>query len=187
MLFGEILEFGIETTHPSKLKFWENPSHHRNLTLGFALYDGSSGEMVWQNTQAMSTQWDFDLHQTIASNGKQLWDSSFGLAAEKALSTVVQEIDEPISCLPAYGRVLQVNSESLSINMGKHNGVKLGDTLTLFQVNQFYDTQNTQHRQFRLHPEQVVVKQVYAGTAVVASLSGAPLANIQANDFVARR
>jgi len=187
VLFGEIVEFAVETTKTSGLAFWKSDQSKRNLTLSFSMYDGNSGDMVFQKTQNISALWDFDPHKSIDSNSRQLWDSTFGSATEKLIQSTVQLIDEAVSCLPAYGRVLNVASESLSINIGKHNGVKQGDKLTLFQVNQFFDAQNLSHRQFRLHPEQVVVRQVFAETAVVASLTGAPLANIQPNDFVARR
>ena len=187
VLFGEIVEFGVETTKTTGLAFWKNDQSKRNLTLSFTMYDGNSGEVVYQNTQNMSALWDFDVHKSIDSNSRQLWDSTFGSATEKVIQSVVQSIDESVSCLPAYGRVLNVVGESLSINIGKHNGVKQGDKLTLFQVNQFFDAQNSPHRQFQLHPEEVVVRQVFAETAVVASVTGAPLANIQPNDFVARR
>ena len=135
----------------------------------------------------MSALWDFDPHKSINSNSVQLWKSPFGLASEKLIQAAVQTIDESVSCLPAFGRVLNVAGESLNINIGKHNGVKQGDILTLFQVNQFFDDKNFPHRQFQLHPEQVVVRQVFAETALVVSVTGAPLANIQPNDFVARR
>jgi hypothetical protein len=92
-----------------------------------------------------------------------------------------------VSCFPAFGRVINISGESLIVNIGKHNGVKQGDKLTLFQINQFFDAQNFPHRQFQLHPEEVVVRQVFAETAVVASVTGSPLAYIQPNDFVARR
>ena len=187
VLFGEIEEFGVETSRTSNMAFWKNNQTKRNLTLSFSMYDGNSGEMVYQNTQNMSAMWDFDPHKSIDSNSRQLWDSTFGSATEKVIQSVVQSIDESVSCLPAFGRVLNVTGENLSINIGKHNGVKLGDKLTLFQVNQFFDSQNLPHRQFHLHPEQVVVRQVFAETAIVASVTGAPLANIQPNDFVARR
>lgn len=187
VLFGEILEFGVETTKASGMAFWKSDQSKRNLTLSFSMYDGSSGEMVFQDIQNIAAPWDFDPHQSINSNSHQLWDSTFGAATQKVIQTVVQSIDESVSCLPAYGRVLNVSGESLSINIGKHNGVKQGDELTLFQMNQFFDTQNLPHRQFQLHPEGVVVRQVFADTAVVESITGAPLANIQPNDFVARR
>jgi hypothetical protein len=187
VLFGEILEFGVETAKASGLAFWKSDRSKRNLTLSFSMYDGNTGEMVFQNTQQMSAPWNFDPHKSVYSNSQQLWDSAFGLETEKLIQSAVKALDESVSCLPAYGRVLNVAGESLSINIGKHNGVKRGDKLTLFQVNQFFDAKNFPHRQFRLHPEEVVVKQVFAETAVVASVTGAPLANIQPNDFVARR
>jgi hypothetical protein len=187
VLFGEIVEFGVETTKTSGLAFWKGDQSKRNLELSFSMYDGNTGERVFQNTQNMTTLWGFDPHMPIDSNSRQLWDSTFGLETEKVIQSLVQSIDESVSCLPTYGQVLNVSGESLIINIGKHNGVKQGDKLTLFQVNQFYDAQNFSHRQYQLHPEEVVVRQVYAETSVVASVTGAPLANIQPNDFVARR
>jgi hypothetical protein len=187
VLFGEIKEFAVETSKTSGLAFWKSDQSKRNLALSFSMYDGNSGEVVFQDTQNMSAIWNFDPYTPIDSNSRQLWDSSFGSATEKIIQSVVQSIDESVSCLPAFGRVINITGESLSINIGKHNGVKQGDKLTLFQVNQFFDAQNFPHRRFQLHPEEVVVRQVFAETAVVASVTGAPLANIQPNDFVARR
>lgn len=187
VLFGEVVEFGVETVKNSGFEFWKSEQSKRNLTLSFSLYDGNSGEVVFQNTQNISARWDFDPHKTIDSNSRRLWSSEFGLATKKVLQSAVQLIDESVSCLPTYGRVLKVTGENLIINIGKKNDVKQGDKLTLFQVNQFFDTQHFPHKQFQLHPEQVVVKQVFSETSVVVSLTGAPLANIQPNDFVARR
>jgi hypothetical protein len=82
---------------------------------------------------------------------------------------------------------MAVTQNLLQAHIGEHNGVKQGDKLTLFQMNQFYDAQNFPHRQYQLHPEEVMVRQVFSETAVVASVTGAHLANIQPNDFVARR
>jgi hypothetical protein len=187
VLFGEILEFGVETLQTSGIVFWKGDQSKRNLELSFSMYDGNTGEIVFQSTQSTSTLWDFDPYQPVDSNSRRLWRSAFGLETEKVIQTVVQSIDESVSCLPTYGQVLNVSGENLVINIGKRNGVKRGDTLTLFQMNQFYDAQNVMHRQYQLHPEEVMVRQVFAETAVVASVTGAPLANIQPNDFVARR
>jgi hypothetical protein len=187
VLFGEIVEFGVETSITSSLSFWRGEQSKRNLELSFSMYDGNTGEKVFQNTQNISTLWNFDPHKTIDSNSRKLWNSSFGLETEKAIQLVVQSLDEAVSCLPTYGQVLKVSGENLIINIGEHNGVKQGDKLTLFQMNQFYDAQNFPHRQYQLHPEEVMVRQVFSETAVVASVTGAHLANIQPNDFVARR
>jgi len=187
VLFGEILEFAVETTPPSGIKFWQSPKSQRHLTLAMSMLDGNSGELVYQERLSLSAPWQFDPYTAIDSGSQQLWNSAFGQATEKLIQTTIQAIDDSVSCLPAFGRVLKVVGENITINIGKQNGVKTGDKLTLFQMSQFYDAKNQVHRQFQLHPEQVIVKQVFADTAMVASFTGAPLANIQANDFVARR
>lgn len=187
VLFGEILEFAVESTPSSGFAFWQDPKSQRYLTLAVSMHDGNSGELVFQDTMNMSAPWDFDLYTDIDSGSQKLWTSPFGQAAQKLIQETVQAIDESVSCLPAYGRVINVANEHITVNIGKQNGVKSGDKLTLFQMNQFYDVTNQTHRQFQLHPEQVVVKQVFADTAIVTSFTGAPLANIQPNDFVARR
>ena len=187
VLFGEIAEFSVEKVAQSEWGFWQENKVARNLTLVLKMYDGYSGEMVYQKNQTISASWDFDLHKSINSNSDKLWRSSFGLATTQMLQNNIQEIDESLSCLPSYGRVIKAGNENLVINIGKQNGVKEGDTLTLFKVNQFYTPQGQQHRQFHLHPTRVNVTQVFAETASVKSLDGSPLVNIQPNDFVARR
>jgi hypothetical protein len=187
VLFGEIVEFGVETSITSSLSFWKGQQNKRNLELSFSMYDVNTGEKVFQNTQNISTLWNFDPHNVIDSDCRKLWNSSFGLETKKTIQLVVQSLDEAVSCLPTYGQVLKVSGENLIINIGEHNGFKQGDKLTLFQMNQFYDAQNFLYRQYQLHPEEVMVRQVFSETAVVASVTGAHLANIQPNDFVERR
>jgi hypothetical protein len=187
VLFGEILEFAVETQAHNRFAFWKADDVQRNLSLSMALYDGSSGELLFKEQQSIRAPWQFDLYKPINSQGHALWESAFGKATQSMLQDLSQKIDQEVSCLPSYGRVISISNEQLSINIGKQNGVKVRDELILFQVSQFYDSNNQLHKQFQLHPEKVVVTQVFAETAVVESLNGAPLANIQANDFVARR
>lgn len=187
VLLGEITEFGIETKKQAGFKFWKEDQVNRNLALAVTLYDGNSGDLVFAKQLNLSAPWEFNLHQDINSQSQALWQSSFGQATQQLIQDLTHEIDEAVSCLPAYGRVMSVNGEQLTINIGQHNGVQPGDQLTLFQVNQIFDDNKKAFKQFQLHPEKVVVQQVFAKNAVVVSENGVPLANIQPNDFVARR
>jgi len=72
VLFGEIVEFGVETSITSGLSFWRGEQSKRNLELSFSMYDGNTGEKVFQNTQNISTLWNFDPHKVIDSNSRKL-------------------------------------------------------------------------------------------------------------------
>jgi hypothetical protein len=187
VLIGEIVEFSTIENASSSLAFWQSTSYSRDFSLSLTVYDGNTGDPVFNKEKSMTASWDFNTHQVIDANSSQLWQSEFGLQVMSMLQTFSHEIDSSLSCIPAYGRVLFVNNDQININLGQQNGIQKGDRLTLYQMNQFFDTSGNLHQQYRLHPEPVVVKQVFTDSAVIASQSGAPLSNIQANDFVARR
>jgi hypothetical protein len=187
VLLGEIVDFSTIENTPSGFTFWQDQQVTRDFGLVLVVYDGNTGDMVFTKEKTMTSSWDFDTHQTIDPSSSQLWQSEFGLQLLSMLQTFSNEIDSNLSCIPAYGRVIYVNNDQININLGQQNGIQKGDRLTLFQLNQFFDTSGNLHQQFRLHPEPVVVSHVFTDTAIVTSQSGAPLANIQANDFVARR
>ncbi|MGJ8681146.1 flagellar assembly protein FlgT [Paraglaciecola sp.] len=187
VLFGEVTKFAVETQQKSGFSFWEKEQIKRNLALTVSLVDGISGEIIFQEQQEFSAPWDFDLHQDINAQSPSFWKSRYGQAAQQLLQDLNEKIDESVSCLPAFGRVINVGSEQITVNIGSQNGVRSGDTLTLFQVEQLYDENNQIVKQYQLHPEKVVVKSVFAKSAILISEKGALLANIQPNDFVARR
>ena len=187
VLFGEITEFAVEQQKSSALEFWNDDQSSRTFSLNIDLYNGTTGDVIMQQQHSINTAWDFDLHQKVGTNSQALWHSPFGLGVNSLLQDVAQQIDQSLSCLPAYGQVLQVSNGQLTVNIGSVDGVHKGDHLTLFQLSQFYDSQGKIHQQFNLHPAKVTVSQVFAQTAIVISASELPLANIQANDFVARR
>ncbi|MFQ3235523.1 MAG: hypothetical protein ACI9C4_001081 [Paraglaciecola sp.] len=187
VVVGEISEFSVEQQSQSSLLFWRPAALTRNFTLQLNLFDGNTGKIIAKKVSAMSAPWEFALHQQVNNSSPALWQSAFGNSVSNLLQQNAQLIDETISCLPTYARILQVNDEQLTVNIGTQHGVQNGDELTLFQKSQFFDSSGNMHQQFHLHPQKVQVIDTFMATAVVASISGAPLANIQANDFVARR
>jgi len=159
----------------------------RNFRLELSLYDGNNATLLKQERLAINTPWEFELHQQVSPSSQLLWQSQFGQAVTAIITEQASLIDEALDCLPTYARVLQVNNEQLTVNIGKQDGVQIGDELTLFKHTQFVDAIGNLHQQLRLHPNQVKVMQVYNETAVLMSTSSVPLANIQPNDFVARQ
>jgi hypothetical protein len=187
VLIGEITEFSVERSSRNALLFWQDASLSRNFRLELSLYDGNNANLLKQERMAINTPWEFELHQQVSPSSQLLWQSQFGQAVTATITEQASLIDEALDCLPTYARVLQVNNEQLTVNIGKQDGVQIGDELTLFKHTQFVDAIGNLHQQLQLHPNQVKVMQVYNETAVLTSTSGVPLANIQPNDFVARQ
>lgn len=186
VLTGEIVDLSMQTPKSAGLAFWKNPLPARQFSLLVSMYDGQTGTMILQKEISLSAPWEFDLHQQVMPQSKTLWNSKYGKAVSTLLRDLVQEIDETVSCLPAYGRILHTQNQQLTINIGQQDGVEIGDELTLYQVSQFYDADSRLNHGYKIHPMKVKITQVLNNTSVAEAAEGQYLANIQPNDFVAR-
>lgn len=186
-LLAEITDLSHQQSAPGALTFWRDATIERQFALQVTLVEGMTGEVLMQEQFHTSAPWQFSLHDSIQPESQQFWQSSYGMAVSDLLTSVAQRVDEEVSCLPANGRVLKVSNEQLTINMGQHQGVNRGDRLRVFKLNQFMDPLGHPHYQYFLHPVEVIVTQVQQDYALLESANGAPLANIQPNDFVSKR
>ncbi len=187
VLTGVIEDISVFQEPVSSLKFWESPKITRQFAYQTQLFDGYTGEKLWEKSYSLSSLWDIDMHAQVDVASNTLWQSQYGESVDDVLEDIAVSIDEELACKPAYGRILQVQSGTLHLNIGEHHGVDRGDELTLFQVNQFYDPQGRLHSQYHIHPTKVEVTQVFANSSMAVAADNSLLANIQANDFVSRR
>jgi hypothetical protein len=186
ILTSEIIDLSIQPNKKSKIAFWKGAKLSRNLTLHTSLFSTTTGELLYEKTSSLIAPWTFKPRQAVDPNSNQFWESDFGLAARQMLIEITQDIDDTLSCEPAYARVVNVNNGQLTIDVGRIQGVKEGDELQVFQLNQFFDIYNRPRYQYKIHPVSVRVAALFSNSAVLESIDGAFLANIQPNDFVVR-
>lgn len=187
VLMAQVTELSVAQAPSNGLAFWRDSMPVRHFGFDVSLYNGQTGELIFSEEYIANAKWQFDMHSHVDPHSEILWQSDYGKSIDAILEQVSQEIDEKISCLPAYGRVLNVANEQLKINLGASQGVQKGDQLTLFQLNQFQDPDSRDYLQYQLHPVKVTVRQVFSQTAIASASDGSFLANIQPNDFVARQ
>ncbi|WP_438863499.1 flagellar assembly protein T N-terminal domain-containing protein [Neptunicella sp.] len=186
-MFSTITELSVDPPSSNGWKFWQDNYPQRHFGLQVTLFNGTTGEQIFKQQFDTSATWDFPIQEQLDPASNRLWTSKFGLQVSNLLQDISQQIDESLSCMPTFGRILRVKDEKISINLGSRDGVKQGDELSLFQLEQFYDRSGNQHYQYRIHPVKLEAKQVFNDTALLESNSEEPLANIQPNDFVLRR
>jgi hypothetical protein len=180
-------DISVERNQGNAFKFWQGEQAVRNFAYTLTLLNGASGEELMTKQYRTSDAWEFDMTRKLDVNSDQFWRSRYGRAILKSMQTSAIDLEEFAVCEPTMGRILAVANNQLQINLGKNQKVKAGDTLTLFSVKQIRDSFGQEYKQFILHPTALVVTQVFAETATVTSRDRSLLANIQANDYVARQ
>lgn len=180
-------DISVERNQGNAFKFWEGDQAIRNFGYSITLLNGATGEELMSKQYHMSEAWEFNMTRSIDVNSDEFWRSRYGRAVLDSLQKAAIDLEEVVVCEPTMGRILAVSNNQLQINLGKNQNVKAGDQLTLFSVKHIRDTFGQEYKQFELHPTSLVVTQVYAETATVTSRDRSLLANIQANDYVARQ
>jgi hypothetical protein len=180
-------DISVERNQANAFKFWQGEQAVRNFAYTLTLLNGASGELLMTKQYRTSEAWEYDMTRKLDVNSDQFWRSRYGRAILKSMQTSAIDLEEFAVCEPTMGRILAVANNQLQINLGKNQKVKAGDTLTLFSVKQIRDSFGQEYKQFVLHPTALVVTQVFSETATVTSRDLSLLANVQANDYVARQ
>lgn len=190
VLLGEIQNLSVEEpkhSYVDSLTFWSEEEPLRNIAFHMKLVDGSTGELLMDKIFRSRAPWTFNKYESVDVSSSRLWDSPFGNGIKQILQDVAQEVDEKVSCIPAYGRIISVQNNQLAANIGTSQGVKKGDKLKIFQMRQFFSPTGEPHYQYDIHPAEVEVAKVFHNSSVLRPTRVMPLANIQPNDFVVRQ
>ncbi|WP_110428182.1 flagella assembly protein FlgT [Glaciecola sp. KUL10] len=182
-----IKDLSINRARTSGLKFWSSPETSRAFAFELTLFDGASGEPLMSKHYETTAPWDFSYTQSVDVNSDKFWRSNYGKAVDKLVQEAVVDLEQETMCEATKGRILAIANNQLQINLGRNQKVQTGDQLTLFSVKEVQDTFGQTYKQFVLHPTVLVVEQVFAETATLTSIDGSLLANVQANDYVARQ
>ncbi|QQX81736.1 flagella assembly protein FlgT [Shewanella sp. KX20019] len=181
ILLPEIIDISPE---PSTRTFglWENDPM-RVFQFRLSLFHAISGEKVWSKQYAQSAEWEFSLQQTVNSNSDQFWRSEYGDMISTVLLVASRDIDEALNCRPLLGQVVARQADRIILNLGRRNGIRVGDTLQLVLQQNMPDRLDNMRAVAGKSKATITIDQVTeeSATAVLKGVSAS--LNIQINDL----
>jgi len=186
ILFSEINDLSFEQSSTNTWQFWQQSTYPRNFTFTLYLYNGVNGEMTWQKEYSNKAVWQFSKRQSVNVHNIAYWQSEYGLMINKLLNKVVADIDENIMCEPSRGKIVQINGNQITINLGRQNGVKIGDEFSLLHLNNFKGNNGLSYAGFNVSPFKVKITKLTEQSATAITINNELLGNIQINDLAVR-
>lgn len=186
IIYSEINDISVNTTSNSAWKAWKKPSSDRDFSLVVYIYDGLTGEQVFENSYYINTAWPLNKRQNINPNSHKFWTTPYGEGIDSLLKQITIDIDEALMCQPSQATIIDINEEKLLINIGKHHGVKLGDEFSILLHSNFILQSGKKYTGFNVSPYKVKVVSVDRNNAMLEAINGERLGNVQINDLVAR-
>jgi len=186
VLFSEITDLSLTQQRTNTWQVWQQSINPRNFHFTLYLYNGLSGELVWQQRYQDSAVWDFNKRKTVNVNNSDFWQSKYGKMINALIDKTVADIDENIMCEPSEGKILQVAGNQIIINLGSHHGVKIGDEFSLLHLNNFTSDSGKRYASHNVSPYKVKVTKLTKQSATAVTLDNNLLGNIQRNDLAVR-
>ncbi|QBF81774.1 flagellar biosynthesis protein FlgT [Shewanella maritima] len=182
VLQPEITDISVEDYETSLFGLVEHyPERYIKFKLN--LYHGISGELVWSDSFESSSTWEFDKSQAVSTSSARFWQSSYGLKLNELFERSLIELDNQLNCRPLLGQIVARQGDRVVLNLGRNNGVKMGDKFQIVLQRNIPDRINTMRAVASKTRANVTIDQVTENTAT-AIISGIESANnIQINDI----
>jgi hypothetical protein len=186
VMYSEINDISFAQGSTNGWQFWQEDVFNRQFSVSLYIYNGSNGESVFTKQYRSSAPWEFGKRQQVDVHSEVFWQSQYGMAIEKVLGDMIIDIDENMMCQPTRGKIVQIAGNSLTINLGKKHGVKVGDEFSLLHLNNIITDAGKTYAGFNVSPYTVKITQVSQQSAQAMTTDGQLLGNIQLNDLAVR-
>jgi hypothetical protein len=183
LLSGEIEDISLAKPTSKWLGLVTN-SPQRQFMASFTLFDGLSGEVVWNKKYSAQATWDFDKTEHVDTSSQKFWKSQYGATINNELTKVIRDINTKLQCASVKGSVIKVDSDFLTINLGKRHGLKEGDKLSIYHVTTFTDNRGIVRQSTIINPAQFIVRSLYQNHLEATTESGILYGDIQNDALV---
>lgn len=186
VLFSEIQDISMAEHENNSWQFWQDNIYQRHFNIALYIYDGATGEKILDKQYQSSAPWQYNKRQQVDVASQNFWQSEYGLQISQTIDNMVTDIDENMMCQPTQGKIVQVAGNSITFNLGKKHGVKVGDEFSLLHFNHFISDDNKSYPGFNISPYKVVVNEVTNDNARATTTEQHIMDNIQINDLAVR-
>jgi hypothetical protein len=186
VMFSEISNVSFDQQATNSWLFWQQGVYPRNFAINFYLYNGLNAELIWRESYQDTAPWTFNKRIKVDVDGNIFWQSEYGQMINNIIEQVIKDIDENIMCEPSRGKIIQVNGNKVTINLGRDHGLKIGDEFSLLHLTQFSNNSGKSYTGFNVSPYKVKITTLTRQTAVATTPDGRLFGNIQIDDLAVR-
>jgi hypothetical protein len=186
VMYSEIVDLSFNQQIKNAWKFWQDDIKDRQFKVNIYIYDGISGESIFEKPYQMQAPWTHPYRKNVDVHSSDFWQSPYGMSINRILDDIALDVDENLMCHPTHGSIVNIEGAELIINLGKRHGVNIGDEFSLLHSANIISQQGKSYAGYNVSPYKVKVIQTTMDSAKVVAINGEPLGNIQLQDMVVR-
>jgi hypothetical protein len=111
----------------------------RRISVDVYVYEAYSGALVHRSAYSDEGEWTESQFARAGFGAQNFWKSDYGFAVERVIEDVSQDMAQLMNCQPFMAEILQAEGKQLRINAGALDGLRPGDTLTVYRTKEHYE------------------------------------------------
>ncbi|MBV2127905.1 flagella assembly protein FlgT [Rheinheimera sp. SM2107] len=162
-------------------RFWQDERFERYFALDVSLYDVFNQQRVFQQQYRTQALWNNEL-SVAGSHSQQFWQQPFGQKIDTILKAVAKDVQQYTQCQGLLAQVSHIDQHQIAINKGSRQGLQLGDSVTVMQIQRFAGKDGLE----KLHKSPVTLKitEVSTDNAWASASSPTLLSHLQIGDLI---
>ncbi len=150
---------------------------NRQFALEMTVFDGKTGNEIYNRNYREVAKWPFAKTSKVDTRSARFWASTYGDMLLKVSRNIMLDLEAEVSCKVTLPEVVAKWGNTITIDLGRIHGVKLGDKLQLWHTGSFIDQRGIPRNKVAQTDVTLTVSRVYENEAEVTvdqpELSGA--------------
>ncbi|MFC3150807.1 flagellar assembly protein T N-terminal domain-containing protein [Litoribrevibacter euphylliae] len=156
----------------------------RRISVDLYVYEAYSGALVHRSAYSDEGNWTESEFSKAGFGSQNFWKSDYGFAVERVIENISQDMAMLMNCQPFMAEILQAEGNQLRINAGALDGLRPGDTLTVYRTKEHYEHPVRLDASMNRVETIVKVGQVQPHFAFAEITGSMPVLQIQMRDMV---
>ncbi|QIZ77260.1 flagellar assembly protein T N-terminal domain-containing protein [Ferrimonas lipolytica] len=121
----------VAVERPEKMFGYIERDGERTIAMTANLYDGFNGQHVWQQRYRGSGNWPYERQESADTATERFWNTEFGEQIQLQVQQMSEQINTTLTCAPIRARIINIQQQSVQLDIGEQSGLKVGDTMVL--------------------------------------------------------
>mgnify|MGYP000598545300 CR=1 FL=1 len=187
VMFTELNDISLAKDANNPWLVWQENIYDRRFDMSAYIVNGVNGETIFEKHYQNVAPWDFGKRDNVDVASNVFWQSAYGETVKSTLNKLVSDIDSQLMCNESRGRIVQINNNSIILNIGSKHGVQIGDEFSVLHVANFLADNGRSYAGFNVSPHKVKIMSVSNDTAHATTADGKILGSVQVDDVVVKR
>ncbi|RQW63984.1 flagellar assembly protein FlgT [Vibrio viridaestus] len=138
---------------------------NRQFALNMFVYDGKTGNKVIQKNYREVATWPFPKTSQVDTRSARFWSSAYGDMLRRVSRNIMLDMESELSCKITLPEVVAKFGETVTMNLGRIHGVRVGDKLQLWHTGSFIDQRGISRPKVTQSDITLTVTRVYENDA----------------------